>query len=164
MLIIKRIISLMMNTLELKIPPLLLVLIFATLMWLCSHYLQINLLQENLAIVLFTFFEVLGLTIILLGVFTLKKLQTTVNPTKPETTSSLVKVGIYAITRNPMYLGMMCCLTGWALYLANPITVIFIVGFIYYLNRFQIEPEEKILTNIFKQEFIDYCASVRRWI
>lgn len=154
----------MMNTLELKIPPLLLVLIFATLMWFTHFFFQITLIEEYVALIGFVFFEALGLIIILTGALAFKKLQTTVNPTKPETTSSLVKVGIYAITRNPMYLGMMCCLIGWGIYLANPIAIIFIVGFILYLNRFQIEPEEKILTNIFKQEFIDYCASVRRWI
>lgn len=164
MLIIKRTISLMMSTLELKIPPLLLVLIFATLMWITPLYWQFNLLQESVTLVLFTCFVVIGLFIILIGVLTFKKCQTTVNPTKPEMTSSLVKVGIYTITRNPMYLGMTSCLVGWGFYLANPITVCYILGFIFYLNRFQIAPEEKTLTIIFKQEFIDYCTKVRRWI
>lgn len=164
MLIIKRTISLMMSTLELKIPPLLLVLIFATLMWITPLYWQFNLLQKSVTVVLFTCFVVIGLFIILIGVLTFKKCQTTVNPTKPEMTSSLVNVGIYTMTRNPMYLGMTSCLVGWGFYLTNPLTVFYILGFIFYLNRFQIAPEEKTLTIIFKQEFIDYCTKVRRWI
>lgn len=154
----------MMSTLELKIPPLLLVLIFATLMWITPLYWQFNLLQKSVTVVLFTCFVVIGLFIILIGVLTFKKCQTTVNPTKPEMTSSLVNVGIYTMTRNPMYLGMTSCLVGWGFYLTNPLTVFYILGFIFYLNRFQIAPEEKTLTIIFKQEFIDYCTKVRRWI
>jgi protein-S-isoprenylcysteine O-methyltransferase Ste14 len=153
-----------MNKLELKIPPLLLVIIFATLMWIFHSFFEKTLFSENIAITLLFLFEISGLVIILMGVLAFKKLQTTVNPTTPEATSSLVKTGIYTITRNPMYVGMLCCLIGWGLYLGNPNSVIFIIGFILYINRFQIKPEEKMLINMFGQEFIDYCASVRRWI
>jgi protein-S-isoprenylcysteine O-methyltransferase Ste14 len=164
MLINKSIIDLIMTKLELKIPPLLLVLIFATLMWLLPLFNQTIFINENITIALFLFFEVSGLVIILIGALAFKKAQTTVNPTKPETSSSLVKTGIYTITRNPMYLGMVTCLIGWGIYLGNPNSLFFIIGFILYMNQFQIKPEEKMLTTIFKQEFIDYRASVRRWI
>ena len=153
-----------MTKLELKIPPLLLVLIFATLMWLFQPFLPVKLYGQFVAQLLFVFFALVGGLIIFTGALAFKKAQTTVNPTKPETTSSLVKIGIYHFTRNPMYLGMACCLIGWGFYLSNPNAIIFILGFIFYINRFQIKPEEKILTDMFQQEFIDYCTSVRRWL
>ncbi|MDO6444928.1 isoprenylcysteine carboxylmethyltransferase family protein [Colwellia sp. 1_MG-2023] len=154
----------MMTKLELKVPPLLLVLIFATLMWLFQPFFQIKVYDPLVAQALFIFFECVGGLIILMGALAFKKAETTVNPTKPETTSSLVKMGIYHFTRNPMYLGMACCLIGWGFYLSNPNALVFILGFILYINRFQIKPEEKILTDMFQQEFIDYCTSVRRWL
>lgn len=153
-----------MKQLELKVPPLLLVLVFAILMWLSHSYFQLALLPKETSLALFILFELFGLVIILSGALAFKLAQTTVNPTKPETTSSLVKSGIYKITRNPMYLGMASCLIGWGMHLSNPNSVFFIIGFIIYINQFQIKPEEKMLSKIFKQDFIDYCASVRRWI
>lgn len=154
----------MMSKLALKIPPLLLVFIFATLMWLCQFALPISLYNQSVAQLLMAVFELVGGGIILTGALAFKQAQTTVNPTKPEATTALVKGGIYQYTRNPMYLGMLCCLLGWGLYLANPVTLLFILGFILYINRFQIKPEEQMLTQLFQQEFIDYSASVRRWI
>ncbi|MDT0603853.1 methyltransferase family protein [Thalassotalea castellviae] len=153
-----------MTTLTLKIPPLLLVLIFATLMWLCQLALPLTLYDRNIAQPLMVLFVLIGGTIILTGAFAFKQAQTTVNPTKPETTTALVTNGIYQYTRNPMYLGMLCCLLGWGFYLANPMTILLILGFIFYINHFQIKPEEQMLTQLFHQEFIDYCASVRRWL
>ncbi|MEW6990544.1 isoprenylcysteine carboxylmethyltransferase family protein [Colwelliaceae bacterium 6441] len=153
-----------MIQLKLKVPPLLLVLIVATLMWLSHQLFPIVLIAEHIAIAFFVFFVVLGGLVITYGAFTFRKAQTTVNPTKPEATSSLVKVGVYAITRNPMYVGMVSCLIGWGLYLSNPSALLFIFAFIFYINRFQIAPEEQVLTTIFGNEYIDYCASVRRWL
>ena len=41
---------------------------------------------------------------------------------------------------------------------------IFIPFFILYLNLFQILPEEKAMTDLFKDEFLEYKDSIRRWI
>ena len=53
----------------------------------------------------------------------------------------------------PMYLGLLVVLVGWALYLGNALTVLFLPVFILYMNRFQIEPEERALTALFGREF-----------
>jgi protein-S-isoprenylcysteine O-methyltransferase Ste14 len=92
------------------------------------------------------------------------KVHTTVNPMKPSSTSSLVTSGIYHFTRNPMYLGLLFILIGWALYLANVLAFLFLPAFILYMNRFQIEPEERALTALFGQEFFEYASRVRRWL
>ena len=100
----------------------------------------------------------------LAGVISFRLAKTTVNPLKPEAASSLVVSGIYRITRNPMYLGALLVLIGWAVFLANAAAFIVSAGFVLYLNRFQISPEEKALTIRFGPEFSTYCARVRRWI
>jgi protein-S-isoprenylcysteine O-methyltransferase Ste14 len=63
-----------------------------------------------------------------------------------------------------MYLALLLALTGWGLYLANIFSLIFVVGFVLYMNRFQIQPEERALEEIFGAKFSDYKNQVRRWI
>ena len=54
--------------------------------------------------------------------------------------------GIYRLTRNPMYLGLLLLLSAWALWLSAWWPLAGPLCFVLYVNRFQIEPEEKILT------------------
>ena len=98
------------------------------------------------------------------AVLSFRRAHTTVNPMQPSSASSLVTSGIYRYTRNPMYLGMLFVLVGWALYLANVLVFLFLPAFILYMNRFQIEPEERAMTALFGQEFLEYASRVRRWI
>jgi len=72
--------------------------------------------------------------------------------------------GIYRVTRNPMYLGMLLVLVGWAVFLANGLAVIAIALFPAYITRFQIKPEERALTALFGEQYASYSSRVRRWI
>jgi protein-S-isoprenylcysteine O-methyltransferase Ste14 len=83
---------------------------------------------------------------------------------KPESSSSLVVSGIYKLTRNPMYLGLLLVLLGWAIYLTNVLVFLLLPAFILYINRFQIAPEERALTALFGQEFAAYKSRTRRWL
>lgn len=105
-----------------------------------------------------------GLTTIVLGVVYFRKARTTVNPLKPDSSSTLVVGGIFRRTRNPMYLGALLILLGWGVYLGNALSLVFLPVFVVYLNRFQIAPEEVALTARFGPEFSAYKARVRRWI
>jgi protein-S-isoprenylcysteine O-methyltransferase Ste14 len=98
------------------------------------------------------------------GVLEFRRARTTVNPTTPQAASSMVRSGIYRHTRNPMYLGMLLVLTAWAAWLANPAATAVLPAFLLYINRFQIEPEERILARLFADEFDAYRRSVRRWL
>ena len=62
-----------------------------------------------------------------------------------------------------MYLALLLALLGWGLYLANALAVLLALGFIPWMNRFQIQPEERILQRVFGQVFENYCRRVRRW-
>jgi protein-S-isoprenylcysteine O-methyltransferase Ste14 len=98
------------------------------------------------------------------GVVTFRRAKTTVDPTKPQSSSSLVTWGIYAITRNPMYLGGLVILSGWAIFLSNALSFLFLPAYVLYINRFQIRPEECALTGLFGQEYVAYQGRVRRWL
>ena len=62
-----------------------------------------------------------------------------------------------------MYLAMLISLISLAYYLQHLASLPIILLFIGYMTRFQIIPEEKILTKIFGQQYLDYQAKVRRW-
>lgn len=90
--------------------------------------------------------------------------NTTVHPNFPERASSLVTTGIYRYTRNPMYLAMLLALVAWSLWLAQPLALVGPVLFKWYITRFQIEPEEHILRDMFGENFVRYCSEVPRWL
>ncbi len=106
----------------------------------------------------------LGVAVCLAGVLSFRLARTTVNPLRPETATALVDSGIYRHTRNPMYLGFAMILVAWALYLDSPFTLLGVVGFVLYMNRFQIIPEERALQALFGEQFSSYRARVRRWL
>lgn len=105
-----------------------------------------------------------GVAIALSGVISFRRAQTTVNPLKPETSTALVSTGIYRITRNPMYLGMLTVLLAWAAYLSSAWALLGPVAFALYITRFQIIPEERALQSLFGAAFVEYAHRVRRWL
>lgn len=169
---------------ETKIPPPLQTLIFGGLMYLLAqvasdftfawepnvniaaditknHILGIPITLQTMLISAFVF---LGFGVIVAGNISFAQAKTTVNPLNPMQASTLVVVGIFHRTRNPMYLGMLLMLCAWMIYLANPLNILLAVGFVLFITRFQIKPEEKALTELFGEDFTAYCAKVRRWI
>ena len=153
-----------MSALELKIPPVLVTVLFAALMWLLSTITPGVAIVPILKKVLLLFFAGLAAWPGLSSVASFKKANTTVNPLNPDACSSLVVSGIYRRTRNPMYLALLLVLIGWGFYLANPFSLLAAGGFVLYINRFQILPEERALEKAFGEEFNDYREQVRRWV
>lgn len=153
-----------MNTLELKIPPLVLVLLLALAMWFAAMQLPSLAItlpwHHGLAI------TVSGIAILFLlaGGYAFQKAKTTFNPMKPNTASSIVASGIYRVSRNPMYVGFLLALTGWATFLSHPLPFLFLPVFVAYMNRFQISPEERALSAKFGNEYDTYKQGVRRWL
>lgn len=152
-----------LDALETKIPPVFVVIAFMLVMWgIAKITPELSYNSWHLALSLGVF--LVGFGIALSGAITFKLLKTTVNPTKPETASHLVTQGIFQVTRNPMYLGMLLALIAWCVYLQAPVALLGSIGFIFYMNRFQIEPEERAMKKLFGEEFEEYCRAVRRWI
>jgi len=153
-----------MNSLELKIPPVAVVLCTAALMWVVARFLPLGEVQFPARIVFAIACAGAGVVASGLGVMAFRRARTTVNPTKPGATSALVHSGVYSLTRNPMYLGFLLILCGLAIFLGNAFVFPFLPMFILYMNRFQIQPEERALTKSFGAMFTGYTARVRRWI
>lgn len=153
-----------MRVLELKVPPPAVALVTAVLMWLLSRAAPALAFEFPARIPVSIGLAAAGVITAILGVVTFRRARTTLNPTKPESSSSLVTGGIYAVTRNPMYLGLLLVLTGWAIFWSNALAFLFLPAFVVYMNRFQIAPEERALTSLFGQEFAAYQSRVRRWL
>ena len=152
------------HALELKVPPVALVIVAAGCMWLGAAWTPTLNVRVPFRPVTASLFGLLGLITCSLGVVEFKRAKTTVNPTKPQSSSSLVTSGIYRRTRNPMYLGFLLMLAGWAAARANLVAFLALPAFVLYMNEFQIKPEERALMSIFGDEFRAYCSSVRRWV
>ncbi|SMO64160.1 Protein-S-isoprenylcysteine O-methyltransferase Ste14 [Gracilimonas mengyeensis] len=116
--------------------------------------------QTFLALAVLAIAGVIGIA----SVWHFVKQGTTVNPHKPEHTKSLVTNGVYGISRNPMYLALAIGLAAPAVYWGNVLTLAVIPLFIWYMNIFQIKPEEAMMEEKFGREFEEYKNSVRRWI
>lgn len=104
------------------------------------------------------------LAIVVAGVIEFHRARTTVNPLRPEAASAFVVSGIYRVTRNPMYVGMAIVLLAWAIYLSHPLSLLGVVAFVAYIQRYQIAPEEKALRALFPGAFEAYSREVRRWL
>ncbi|HEY5551628.1 MAG TPA: isoprenylcysteine carboxylmethyltransferase family protein [Opitutaceae bacterium] len=153
-----------MRTLELKIPPMLVAAIAAALIWfvaIAAPVLRLAFpLRREVAIVV----GLIGTAIAIAGVVSFRRARTTVNPLSPAAASALVVSGVYRVTRNPMYLGVLVCLLGWVVWLGSVPALFVLPLFVAYMNRFQIIPEEAALHALFGAEFEAYRSSVRRWI
>lgn len=153
-----------MKSLELRVPPLALFVVFAAAIWAIGKYFP----AANLALPgrhpLALISLLLGLAVISAGVFEFRRRKTTMSPFSPERTASVVSSGIYRWTRNPMYLGMALALFGVAVWQSNWFGFAAVVLFCAYLTRFQIVPEERMLLKLFGEEYAAYLNQVRRWI
>jgi protein-S-isoprenylcysteine O-methyltransferase Ste14 len=105
-----------------------------------------------------------GVLVALAGIWEFRKAKTTINPTKPEKTSHLVSGGIYRVTRNPMYLGMVCIIIATIFKFGNYFGFIALPCFMLYITQFQIKPEERIIESIFGEQYVAYKKKVRRWL
>lgn len=153
-----------MNRLELLIPPPVIMLATGVLMWVASTLFPALAFPWLHSAAWGAAAALLGLAVSLSGVATFKHARTTVDPRRPAEATTLITSGIYRYSRNPMYLGVMLVLIGWALFLGNLLSALLIVGFVLYINRYQILPEERLLQEKFGGDFTAYKGRVRRWI
>lgn len=149
---------------ELKIPPAALTLLFAAAMWAAARHLPLGRFDFPGRHVLAALILSAGLIAPLLGAWRFRKAATTVDPLHPDKTTSLVTRGIYGRTRNPMYLGFLLLLAAWGLRLGSLPALLLLPGFVMWMDRFQIVPEERALERKFGGRYREYRSRVRRWI
>ena len=78
--------------------------------------------------------------------------------------TALVEGGLYRISRNPMYLGMVLVLAGLALRLGTVSPWLVIPLFILVIDRRFIRDEEQLMEAQFGDSYRDYRNRVRRWL
>jgi protein-S-isoprenylcysteine O-methyltransferase Ste14 len=153
-----------MLRLELKIPPPVVALLIAAAMWGIAQATSSAELSSSLRTVIAITIALAGVGFDIAGLVAFRRARTTVNPLKPEATSSIVTSGVYRFTRNPMYAGLALLLVAWAVWLWSAWALLGPPAFVLYISRFQIAPEERMLSLKFGDEFATYCAKVRRWL
>lgn len=153
-----------MNFLDTRIPPPLVALVIAVLMWLASYRLPATSLPRGVTYAAAAAILLVGLAFSIRAMRSFRHVGTTVNPVRIENASSLVTSGVYGISRNPMYVGVTLDLCALALFLDCFWTLIGPAVFVAYTTRFQIVPEERILAMKFGDAYRDYCRRVRRWL
>lgn len=153
-----------MATLELLVPPPVIALIIGTAMWGASPFVPSLEVPSIVRVASAMVTAIVGFGFDIAGIVSFRRARTTINPMKPETTSSLVSSGVYRITRNPMYLGVLFILLAWAVFLSSAWLLLGPLAFVLYMNRFQIGPEEKALLARFGSSYAEYMARVHRWI
>ncbi len=153
-----------MQKLELRLPPVVLVLIVAMMMWALAFAVPSLAVTVPVAGGLAMGFIMAGAAFALLGVYEFKQASTTVDPRCPDKSASLVVSGVYRLSRNPMYLGFLLLLLGWACYLQHYLPFLLVPVFVLYINRFQIRPEERYMQQKFAADFTAYVSRVPRWV
>ena len=111
-----------------------------------------------------TSFLLLGIIILITAVLSFKRQSTTISPLQPEKASYLVVSGIFKYSRNPMYLGMLLILISMTIKFNFVGGILIIFGFITFITKFQIIPEEIALERLFGKEFTRYKKKTKRWI
>lgn len=153
-----------MNAIELKIPPAAQFLVAMAGMWLLAKYVPALAVEIPGRKVFVVLLFCLGGIVAVPAIVAFRSAGTTVDPRRPDKASRLVVRGVYRYSRNPMYLGLLCLLGAWAIYLSNLLTFAVLPLFVLAMNRLQIRPEEAAMAAQFGDEYRAYKDSVRRWI
>ena len=152
------------NALELKVPPVVVFLVFAGAAWAAASWCPWAQLvlpgHRRVAILLFAAGGLLGIS----GVISFLRAGTTLHTVRPQRATALVRTGIFRISRNPMYAGLLCMLAGETMALSNGLALLLLPMFVAYMNRFQIGPEERALRARFGADYEAFAKSVRRWL
>lgn len=149
---------------EVRVPPLALLLVLAVLMALAAAAWPGLIVAFPLRRTLAAGIAIAGAAAGFLGVADFRRHKTTVHPLRPQAAASLVVSGIYGVSRNPMYLGMVMLLAAWSVWLAHPVTAAGPLILAAWLQFVQIPFEERALEARFGESFEKYARDVRRWL
>ncbi len=113
--------------------------------------------------------KIIGIVIIVTGLFfnfpalrQFFKTKNTIITIKPA--NSLQTTGIYAISRNPMYISLILIYIGLSIIIGNLWNFIFLPLLLLVVQEYIIKREEKYLERRFGKEIFNYKLKVRRWL
>ena len=149
---------------RLRIPPPILMLLAAGLMWTLDQYMPLAQWIAHPWNRLGGLLGAVGIVIDVAAFLRFRKSGTTVNPLDPNKASHLVTDGVFRVSRNPMYLGLVLLLIGWGVWLGSASPWLVPPLFVIVLTIVQIVPEEQALSRRFGEEYLSYRRKVARWI
>jgi protein-S-isoprenylcysteine O-methyltransferase Ste14 len=153
-----------MPSLENRIPPPFVTLVVAVAMWGASFRSPPLVADSTVRYGFVAIFFLLGGLFGAPAFLAFGRAKTTIDPVHIDRAAVVVTDGIYRITRNPMYVGLTSLLVSLAAYLATPWSLLGPVFFVWFINRFQIIPEESAMIEKFGSAYADYKSRVRRWL
>ncbi len=153
-----------MKALENRVPPPVVVVIIGGVMWLIARVTPKVILPGALRLWLVAGLVGFGLVMGGAGFRAFARARTTIDPVNLESASALVTTGIFRLSRNPMYVGFAALLTTWAIWLQAPWALTGVLAFMAFTWRFQILPEERVMSTKFGSPYDDYRNRVRRWL
>ena len=146
------------------IPPPVLMLLAAGLMWVLDHWMPLGQWISAPWNRLGGLMAAVGIAVDLAALVRFRKVGTTVNPLDPSKASRLVTDGIFRVSRNPMYLGLVLLLIGWGVWLGSASPWLVPPLFVVVITLVQIIPEEQALSRNFGEEYVLYQRSAARWM
>lgn len=145
-----------------RFPPPLIALLTALPSFALQSYFPLALSSSDWPWWLGLVFLGLALGIALVSVATLYRARTAIEPWKP--TRCIVSHGMFAISRNPIYLSFVMATLGAGLVLNNGWLAISCLLVAWVLQVTVIKAEERYLSQYFGAEYSLYLSQVRRWI
>jgi protein-S-isoprenylcysteine O-methyltransferase Ste14 len=107
-------------------------------------------------------FQITGVAVLLMSYGSMAAARTTIDPS--EHSSKVVTSGLYAYSRNPIYLGWFLLIAGIGFRNASLLVLVIAVTMVLLLYRAVILEEEAYLEKKFGEEYLRYKRSVRRWL
>jgi protein-S-isoprenylcysteine O-methyltransferase Ste14 len=154
-----------MKALELKVPPVVLFLGCAALGWALGRFAPVLPLPvEGAWAWAHRGLLAIALVVLFASQWAFFRGKTTVNPKNPAAARKLLTDGVFALSRNPVYLAMLLTLVALAWQQGQGSGLLGAVLFHAWVTRWQIVPEERILAERFGDDYREYCARVRRWL
>lgn len=146
------------------VPPPLVAVAIGAIMWGAGFFVPIIEIPDTLRIAAVMAIGLIAVAFDLAALFAFRRARTSFDPLRPAKASTLVVSGVYRVTRNPMYLGLLLLLLAWTVHLSSAWLLFGPLVFVLYMNRFQIAAEERALSTLFPEEYAAYRRRVRRWI
>jgi protein-S-isoprenylcysteine O-methyltransferase Ste14 len=144
-------------------PPLIYVLIFIAAIFIQKGvYIDDSLFRLKLTRGIGILFLIAAFFFLATSLAKFFKTRNTVILIKPA--SSLQTSGVYAISRNPMYVGLLFVYLGITCFIGNWWNIILLPLLIFIMQAYVIKSEEKYLERAFGDKFTEYKKRVRRWL